>query len=255
MESIISTAFIVLLCLFFASFLNVAAIRIPRRESIICPPSHCMTCDHQLRPFDLFPVLSYLWLKGKCRYCRIRISPVYPAGELFTTLLLLFTYYRLAGTQELWIAIPLMGFLAVITISDLLYKIIPNKINFIGWIYFTISHLFNHPLPYYDYILGSLLGGGLLLLISVLSRGGMGGGDIKLMAVIGMAIGWKLALLSFFLASLLGGVVGVILLLIGKVHRRQLIPFGPFLALGTILSYFLGHEMIQTYMNFFLRSP
>lgn len=239
--------------LFLSSFLNVVAIRIPKGESIVFPASHCVKCNHRLGPLDLVPILSYLFLRGKCRYCRTKISPVYPLGEMFTTILLVFTYYKIGLSKELFIAIPLMAMLATITISDLLYQVIPNKVNLAGFIYFAIVHLFYQPLPYLEYVIGVFAGGGLLFLIAVLSKGGMGGGDIKLMAVVGMAIGWKLTLLSFFVASLIGGIIGVILLATKKVKRRQPIPFGPFLAAGIIIIYLWGNELINAYLNYILR--
>ncbi|MEW9670847.1 A24 family peptidase [Ammoniphilus sp. 3BR4] len=252
MEFSISLFFITFF-LFISSFLNVVAIRIPKGESIAFPPSHCVKCNHRLGPLDLVPILSYVFLKGKCRYCKARISPVYPLGEMFTTILLVFTYYKIGFSKELLVAIPLMMLLATITISDLLYKIIPNKVNLFFFVYFALLHLYYSPLSYIDYLMGILAGGGLLFLIAIVSRGGMGGGDIKLMAVVGMAIGWKLTLLSFFLASLIGGVIGVLLLVTKKVKRKEPIPFGPFLAIGIMLSYFWGGDIVQAYLHYILR--
>jgi len=165
---------------------------------------------------------------------------------------LVFTYYQIGWEKELWIAIPLVALLATITISDLLYKIIPNKVNAFFFVLFSLIHLFYRPLPFTNYLLGVLVGGGLLLFIAILSRGGMGGGDIKLMAVIGMAIGWKLTLIAFFLATLIGAVIGLILLLAKVVKRKEPIPFGPFLACGIFISYFWGNDLIQVYLNFIL---
>ena len=244
---------VILLVPFLASFLNVVAIRIPKGESIVSPPSHCVHCNHRLGPKDLIPIFSYFLLKGRCRYCQGKISLIYPLGEIFTTILLLFTYYKIGIDRELWLALPLTALLATITISDLLYKIIPNKVNAFAFLYFAILHIWYQPLPYIEYVLGAVIGGGLLLLIAIISRGGMGGGDIKLMAVVGMAIGWKLTLFAFFLASLIGGVVGVILLVAKVVKRKEPIPFGPFLALGILLSYLYGKELISAYINFVLQ--
>ncbi len=245
--------FVILFFLILSSFLNVVAIRIPKGESIVYPASHCVKCHHPLGPLDLIPVLSFLALGGKCRYCKTKVSPVYPLGEIFTTSLFVFTYAQIGFNQELWIAIPLMALLATITISDLLYQIISNKVNIFFFALFSLIHLFYQPLPYTNYLLGVLSGGGLLLLIALISRGGMGGGDIKLMAVVGMAIGWKLTLLSFFIASFIGGTVGGFLLLAKIVKRKQPIPFGPFLALGIFLAYFWGNDLIQAYLDFILR--
>lgn len=246
--------FFILFSLLLSSFLNVVAIRIPKGESIVFPASHCVHCEHPLRPLDLIPIVSFLALRGKCRYCQTQISWIYPLGEGITTSLLFFTIYQIGWDQELWIAIPLISFLAAITISDLLYKIIPNKVNLFFFVLFIVIHLFYRPLPFTDYLLGVLAGGGLLLIIAILSRGGMGGGDIKLMAVVGMAIGWKLTVLSFFLATLIGAVIGLLLLLSKVVKRKEPIPFGPFLACGIFIAYFWGPDLIQAYLNFILLS-
>lgn len=244
--------FVVMFALILSSFLNVVAIRIPKGESIVFPASHCVHCQHPLKPLDLIPVLSYVGLRGKCRYCQMKISPVYPLGELFTTSLLVFTFYQVGLDKELLIAIPLIILLCTITISDLLYKVIPNKVNLFFFVVFSSIHLFYRPLPFTSYLLGAVAGGGLLLFIAILSRGGMGGGDIKLMAVVGMAIGWKLTILAFFLATLAGALVGVILLVTKVVKRKEPIPFGPFLALGTFVAYFWGNDVIQAYIDYFL---
>jgi len=246
--------FVILFSLILSSFLNVVAIRIPKGESIVFPASHCVHCEHPLRPLDLIPIFSFLALRGRCRYCQTKISPVYPLGEWITASLFVFTYYQIGWDKELLVAIPLVALLAAITISDLLYKIIPNKVNIFFFILFTVIHLFYRPLPFSDYLLGVLAGGGLLLFIAIISRGGMGGGDIKLMAVVGMVIGWKLTVLSFFLATLIGATVGLILLLAKVVKRKEPIPFGPFLACGILISYFWGTDLIQAYLNFILLS-
>ncbi|MBP1930228.1 prepilin peptidase [Ammoniphilus resinae] len=250
---IIQSIFIIIFSLILSSFLNVVAIRIPKGESIVFPASHCVHCKHPLKPHDLVPVFSYLLLKGRCRYCQTKISPVYLLGEVFTTCVFVFAFYQIGWNQELWIAIPLMALLTTITISDLLYKIIPNKVNLFFFVLFALIHVIYRPLPFTDYLIGVIAGGGLLLLIAIISRGGMGGGDIKLMAVVGLAIGWKLTLLSFFLASLIGGIIGVLLLAIKVVKRKEPIPFGPFLALGIWLSYFYGNELISAYIKFALQ--
>lgn len=244
--------FFFFLFLMISSFLNVVALRLPNGQSIAYPPSHCVHCNHRLSALDLIPVMSFLFLKGKCRYCQTSISMIYPVGELFTTTILLLAYLQTGLNKELLIALPLAAMLCTITISDLLYQVIPNKVNLVGFLYFLALHLFYSPLPFVTYLWGVAAGGGLLLLLAILSRGGMGGGDIKLMAVIGMAIGWKLTLLALFLASLLGGGIGIVLLLLKLVSRKEPIPFGPFLALGTFIAYFWGNDMIHAYISYFI---
>jgi prepilin signal peptidase PulO-like enzyme (type II secretory pathway) len=244
--------FFVILFLLVSSFLNVVALRLPKGESIAYPPSHCIHCEHHLHTLDLIPILSYLFLKGRCRYCRAHISFVYPFGEALTTTILLITYLMIGLNKELLIALPLVAMLCTISISDLLYQVIPNKVNVAGFIYFLVLHFFYSPQPFTNYLWGVAAGGGVLLILALVSRGGMGGGDIKLMAVVGVAIGWKLTLLALFLASLIGGAIGVVLLSLKIVGRKQPIPFGPFLALGTFISYLWGDEMIHAYIWYFI---
>jgi leader peptidase (prepilin peptidase)/N-methyltransferase len=250
--NIFQVLLIVLYSLVLSSFFNVVAIRIPKGESIVSPPSHCVHCHHRLSVLDLIPVLSYLVLRGKCRYCHSKISPYYLVGELVTTTALGVTVVQMGFLQELWVAVPLVCLLATISISDLIYQIIPNKINLVGFTYFFILRCFYHPLPFYDYLLGIAAGGGLLLLIAVLSRGGMGGGDIKLMSVVGLALGWKLTLLALFSSSLLGSLIGISLLSLRVIQRKQPIPFGPFLAVGSLGAYLWGEDLITSYMKHFL---
>jgi prepilin signal peptidase PulO-like enzyme (type II secretory pathway) len=245
-------AFFFMFFLLISSFLNLVALRLPKGQSIAYPPSHCVHCGHRLSAFDLIPVLSFVFLKGGCRYCHTRISFVYPLGELLTTTLLLLAYLKIGLSKELLIALPLVAMLCTITISDFLYQVIPNKVNMLGFLYFLVLHFFYSPLPFTTYLWGIAAGGGLLLLIAFVSRGGMGGGDIKLMAVIGIAIGWKLTLLALFLASLIGGAIGIVLLLLKLVSRKEPIPFGPFLALGTLIAYFWGDDMIHAYITYFI---
>ncbi|HJV46791.1 MAG TPA: prepilin peptidase [Bacillota bacterium] len=248
----ITYIFIVIYAMILSSFLNVVAIRIPKGESVVFPPSHCVHCHHRLSVRDLLPIFSYLFLKGKCRYCRVSITPLYLFGEITTTFFLTFTIWKIGFTSELWIAVPLVCLLAIITISDLLYRIIPNKVNFFFFCYFLLMRFFVHPLPTYYYWLGILSGGGVLFLLAILSRGGMGGGDVKLMAVVGIALGWKLTLFALFLASLLGSMIGVFLLVIGVVKRKQPVPFGPFLAIGSFASYLWGNDWINWYIHYIM---
>ncbi|MCF6092699.1 prepilin peptidase [Microaerobacter geothermalis] len=241
----------IIFSLFIGSFLNVVALRIPKGESIVYPPSHCPSCNQRLKPWDLFPVFSYIFLKGKCRYCRRPISVLYPLGEIWTAVLFFFAFDRFGFDKELWIALPFLAILSVITVSDLKYQIISNKVVYSGMILFLILRFFIRPLPYIDYILGFFIAGGLLFLIAVITRGGMGGGDIKLMAMIGLVMGWKMALLSFFIASFIGGMIGVMLLLTGTVKRKEPIPFGPFIAIGTAVTYLWGEALLDYYFNIY----
>jgi leader peptidase (prepilin peptidase) / N-methyltransferase len=231
------------------SFYNVVALRIPEGKSIVAPRSSCPKCGHQLTAWELVPVLSYFLQRGKCRQCKARISPVYPFFEFLTGALFAVAPLIVGWSGELVIALTLISMLVIITVSDLAYMIIPDKVLMFFAGLFLIERIFIPLIPWWDSLAGAAAGFFLLLLIAVVSKGGMGGGDIKLFAVIGFVLGVKLLLLSFFLSTLFGAFFGVIGLLLGAIKRKQAIPFGPFIALGTLVAYFFGDYLIAEYMN------
>lgn len=239
----------IILALFIGSFLNVAALRIPKNESIVLPASHCPKCRHPLSVLDLIPVFSYIGLKGKCRYCGTRISPIYPFGELLTMVIFILIPFYLGISKELIIAYPFLMVMITVTLSDLHYQIIPNRITYPAIVLMLILRIFIRDYSYWNYLIGALIGGGLLLIFAVLSRGGMGGGDIKLFVLIGLVLGWQNTLLALFLSTAVGAVIGGFLLILKVIERKQLIPFGPFIFIGTVITYFLGNEIWHWYLG------
>jgi leader peptidase (prepilin peptidase) / N-methyltransferase len=246
---IVINVYLFLVGLVFGSFYNVVALRIPEGKSIVAPRSSCPKCGHQLTAWELVPVLSYFLQGGKCRQCKARISPVYPFFEFLTGALFAVAPLIVGWSGELVIALTLISMLVIITVSDLAYMIIPDKVLMFFAGLFLIERIFIPLTPWWDSLAGAAAGFFLLLLIAVVSKGGMGGGDIKLFAVIGFVLGVKLLLLSFFLSTLFGAFFGVIGLLLGAIKRKQAIPFGPFIALGTLVAYFFGDYLIAEYMN------
>ncbi|TMV52642.1 prepilin peptidase [Paenibacillus mesophilus] len=238
--------------LIIGSFLNVVAIRLLKGESISYPPSHCVNCQHRLYPIDLIPVFSYLLLMGKCRYCRERISAAYPIGELAAAVTFGVTAWKIGYQPELLAGLLLASILIVIVQTDLRAMIIPDKVVFFGFGAAVLIRLFVHPLPLWSYLAAFVVGGGILLLLAVVSKGGMGGGDIKLFAFIGLILGLPLTLLALFVSALLGTLYGLILIVFRKFKRRTAIPFGPFLALGSLLSYLWGTGLIDFYVRLFV---
>ncbi|OEF98058.1 prepilin peptidase [Vulcanibacillus modesticaldus] len=238
-----------ILALFIGSFLNVVALRVPKKESIIFPPSHCPICQHRLSVLDLIPVLSYIGLKGKCRYCGTKISPIYPLGELLTLFIFLLLPYFVGYNTELVIGYPFVMLMIAVTLSDLKYQIIPNRLTYPGIVLLFVLRLWIHTEAIWSYLIGAFVGSGFLLLVAILSRGGMGGGDIKLFFFIGLALGWQNTLLALFLSMAIGAIFGGILLITGKVQRKQMIPFGPFIFIGTIITYFYGEEIWRWYLT------
>jgi len=236
----------------FGSFFNVVGLRVPLKQSIIRPRSHCTSCGHTLTAMELIPVLSYVLLRGKCRCCKASVSPLYPIFELLTGVLFVASPLILGWSSELFVAWTLISLFMIIAVSDLVYMIIPDKVLLVFSGLLIMERIFIPLDPWWDSLAGAGAGFLLLLVIAVVSKGGMGGGDIKLFAVIGFAIGMKLVLTAFFLSTLFGAIGGLLGMLFGKVKKRKPIPFGPFIVIGTLISYFYGAELIHWYIGFFL---
>lgn len=235
----------------FGSFFNVVGLRIPKKESIVSPPSYCTVCDRKLGTLDLIPVFSYVFLRGKCRNCGVKISPIYPTMEFVTGLLFAYSFYKLGFQVELMVALVFISLLVIITVSDLAYMLIPNKILLPFGIVLFGLRLVSPLTPWWDSVLGAAVGFGLLLLIGLVSKGGMGGGDIKLFLVIGLVLGTVHTLLTLFLAALIGSVVGVFILGKKGKGRKTPIPFGPSIGAAALISYFWGVKIVDWYGSLF----
>lgn len=236
--------------LILGSFYNVVGLRVPEGKSIVSPRSSCPKCGYQLGARDLVPVLSYIFQKGKCRRCKAGISPVYPLFELLTGALFAFAYLQLGLVPELLVALLMISLFVIITVSDLAYMIIPDKVLLVFAVLFIFVR-FAIPLdPWWDSVMGAAVGFTLLLLIAIVSSGGMGGGDIKLFGLIGIVLGLNGILLSFFLSTLFGALFGGLGLLLGILKRKQAIPFGPFIAAGSLAAYFFGDTIVRIYLSF-----
>ncbi|WP_018660976.1 prepilin peptidase [Heyndrickxia acidiproducens] len=236
--------------LVFGSFYNVVGLRVPKHESIAYPGSHCPKCGHPLSWYENIPVFSFLFLKGRCRGCKAPISVIYPVFEAITGLLFAYAFYRFGWSMELLLACLFISLLVIITISDLAYMLIPDRVLLPFAIAIAAVRLFYPAMPWWSAWAGAILGFGLLYLIAAVTKGGMGGGDIKLYFVIGLALGVERTFLSFFLACLFGALYGIGVLAAGRFKKRSPIPFGPFIAAGSLIAYFFGHTLIGIYMQF-----
>ncbi|HHW42818.1 MAG TPA: prepilin peptidase [Desulfotomaculum sp.] len=241
--------FIILSALTVGSFLNVCIYRLPRGESITFPPSRCPHCGHRLAARDLVPLFSYLWLKGRCRYCGSGISPCYPLVEALTGVLFTVLYLRFGVSLLLLKYLFLTSVLIVLSFIDLEHYLIPDRVVIFALAGGAIINLLTRDLTFLSALLGLAAPAAFLLLLAVASRGGMGGGDIKLAAVIGLFLGWPLGLLAVFLGCLLGGLVGAVLLLARVKGRNDAIPFGPFLAAGTLVTMLWGQQILAWYLG------
>ena len=255
------------------SFLNVCIYRMPLGKSVVWPGSHCPLCEKRIPWYDNVPFISYILLGGKCRFCKQRISPVYLVVELLTaiTFVIFFDYYRLS--YDFFIYLVFVCSLIVATFIDIKHRIIPDEISvggiILGFLLNAIKGFHLRPItfnlrPMFNSFLGIIIGGGIIYLSGFIfdlvyfkllkkppiqgETESMGGGDVKLLAMIGAFLGWQRALFTFFLAPLFGAVIGVINLIAKKDHT---IPYGPFLSLAAVLSMFWADKIIG--LLFFVR--
>ncbi|MEC0270146.1 prepilin peptidase [Paenibacillus anseongense] len=248
--TLLIASYIFILGLVLGSFFNVVALRVPAKQSVINPPSACPKCGTKLKAKDLIPVISYIFTRGQCRYCGTKVSILYPLGELATGLLFLWAYVHFGITVESLIALTLVSLLVIITVSDLSYMLIPNKILIVFFpIFIVLRFIFPGDQAWWSYVLGAVIGGGIIVLIAILSRGGMGMGDAKLLTVCGAVLGLSHIMVAFVLACMIGSLIGGLLLLLKITKRKQPIPFGPSLALGILISYGYGSDMIKAYLT------
>jgi leader peptidase (prepilin peptidase)/N-methyltransferase len=240
------------------SFLNVCIFRLPRGESIVWPGSHCPSCGHSIHFYDNIPLVSYLWLGGRCRACRAAISIRYPLVEATNALGYLTILWSFGPSWTAVLYALLFSALVVVTGTDFTHKMIPNVITIPGMMIGLLGAVTVLPVGVINSVLGLIVGGGILWLLAWLSpylfgKEGMGGGDIKLLAMIGAFLGWKPALLTIMIGSLTGSVIGISLIALRIIKRDDYIPFGPFLALGALLSMFFAQPLLDWYQG--LLSP
>lgn len=234
------------------SFLNVCIWRLPQEKSIILPASHCPACGRAIRWFDNVPILSYLFLRGRCRDCGGRISAQYPLVEALTAVLSLVLYLKYGLSWQYPAAFAFTCALIVVTFIDLEHQIIPDVITLPGIPIGLLLAVFVMGVPLLDSALGIIIGGGFLYLVAVVyqyltRREGMGGGDIKLLAMMGAFLGWKSLFFIVFISSLLGALVGVAVLMAQRKGFRAAIPYGPFLSAAAVAYLFWG-EPFMTFM-------
>jgi len=249
------------------SFLNVCIHRMPKGESVVWPRSHCPKCQKRIPGYDNIPFISFILLKGRCRFCKEKISWRYPLVELLTALLTLALFNRFGLTYSFFLYMVMLWGLIIATFVDIPHRIIPDEVSvggmITGFIMVAITGFMFNPLRYnfapvkYS-LMGIIVGGGIIYLTGVIfdlvyfkllkkpaingETESMGGGDVKLLAMIGAFLGWQRALLTFFLAPFLGIVLGIINVLTKKDHT---IPYGPFISLAALLSLFWSDKIIR----------
>lgn len=234
--------------LIIGSFLNVCIYRLPLGQSVVRPPSHCVQCGHRLGVIDLLPVVSYLALQGRCRHCGQAYSGRYLLVEVLTGLLFVWCYVVFGGSFLLIKALLFTAFMICITYIDYDHRLILDKV--LLWLAAAgvIIEAAWPSLSIGSIVAGILTGGGVLLLIAIVSGGGMGMGDVKFALALGVWLGLPQMLLLLFLSFLLGGVAGTVALACGWKKRKDAIPFGPFMAIAAFFSLLYGQEIIAWYL-------
>lgn len=244
--------------LIFGSFATVAAHRIPRRETIVTGRSRCPSCGRQIKAYENIPVLSWLFLKGRCAGCGERISPRYPLIELGTAILFALAAAKFDLTVEAFIYSAFFWVLVVLTVIDLDHKLLPDRVVYpafvVGWIALVAAALADSDAGRLtDAAMGALIFGGFFFLVAFIYPAGMGGGDIKLAFVLGTFIGYLgapgLVLIGMFLSFMIGSVVGVGLMVASDKGRKTQVPFGPFLAAGTVAAILWGQGLLDLYLD------
>lgn len=251
----INAVLIFILGLIVGSFSNVCIFRIPRNESIMYPASHCPKCRSNISPKDNIPLLSYILLKGRCRNCKNKIAIQYPIVELLTGLTYLIIYLTYGLSVQTLIYIILSSALVIIAFIDLNEQIVPDVISLPG---IVIGFILSFFVPYISFVnsaLGVVVGGGIILIIGlagsvIFKKEAMGGGDVKLAAMIGAFLGWRYIIISLFLGFFLGALAGIILILSKIKSREDVVPFGPFIVLGSLITLFWGEQIISWYIGF-----
>ena len=244
--TIVFSIFFALYGIVIGSFLNVLILRIPLKESITLKRSHCMTCGHTLSWYELIPLFSYLFLGGKCRHCKAHISAQYPIVEATNGILYVIFFLAKGITIETFLYCLCASALLALSVIDWRTKEIPT-----GFILFLLTlglvRLFTDLGNWSQYVIGLFAVSGFLLLIYLVTKGrGIGHGDIKLMAATGLLLGWKLNIIAFIMACIIGAVVHLIRMAIKKAGRK--LAFGPYLSMGLIIAMIWGEQLVSWYL-------
>lgn len=248
------TIIIFILGTIVGSFLNVFIYRIPRKEGLTFPSFHCSKCFKPLKWYELIPILSFFIQGGKCRYCKERVTLQYPFVEILNgfTYLTLYNYFGV-GLQFVFYAI-IIDILIIISFIDYNFRIIPSKLNILLLISTFIYKLFQFLLydisPYFlNSIIGLIASSGIFLLLFIISKGGVGGGDIKLMGVLGFILGAELSFLNMFLSFFIGAIASILLIVLKIKRRKDSIPFAPFISIAFMITILWGRDIIYWYFT------
>ncbi len=252
-HALMEVAFAGALGAIFGSFLNVVAYRLPRHESLVAPPSHCPSCEEPVKPYDNIPILSYVLLRGHCRSCGAPISPRYPLVEALTAALCAGAVIAHSSLAAVVLSIALILIVVPAALIDVEHRIIPNSLTALGAVLAIVLGLALDPAGEPARLIAGAAAGGFLLLAALAYPGGMGMGDVKLAAVLGLFLGRAVA--AAVLIALIAGVLAGVAIIARKGAqdgRRTAVPFGPFLAFGAVVAAFVGEQLVGSYVHHFL---
>jgi leader peptidase (prepilin peptidase) / N-methyltransferase len=251
----IELAIVVFLGLAIGSFLNVVIHRLPRGESLISPGSHCPACSYALRPSDNIPIVSYALLLGRCRKCRAPISARYPVVELATAVLFVLHYAVFGWTPLLAVRLLFSAAMVALFVIDLDHRLLPDRITLPGIVVGLAASLLLPP-GIRDALIGTLAGGGVLWGIGEAyyrysGEEGLGGGDVKMLAMIGAFLGWQLVLVTLVFSSIAGAVIGLIVIAIKRGDMKYALPYGTFLSIAALVSSLYGEQIVRWYTGLY----
>lgn len=238
--------------LIIGSFLNVVAYRLPRGESLATPASRCPGCDTPIKPYDNVPVLSWLLLRGRCRACGTSIAWRYPLVELTTCVLMALVVVALGADRDAWLGLAFVALLVPVTVIDIDFRIIPNKLMILGTVAAPAILALTDPGALPEHLIAAAAAGGFLLVAAIAYPAGMGMGDVKLAFVMGLFLGRDVGV-AMLVALVAGSVLGAVVIALkgAKDGRKTAIPFGPFLALGSLVALFAGEPVVDWYLRTF----
>jgi leader peptidase (prepilin peptidase)/N-methyltransferase len=238
--------------LLLGSFLNVVAYRLPRGESLATPASRCPGCDTPIKPYDNVPVLSWLLLRGRCRSCGTTIAWRYPLVELTTALLMALTVIVIGANEDVWLGLAFVLLLVPVTVIDIDFRIIPNKLMIAGTVVALALLAVTRPDDIPEHLIAAFAAGGFLFVAALAYPGGMGMGDVKLAFVMGLFLGRDVGV-AMLAGLVAGSVVGVAIMARKgtKEGRKTAIPFGPFLAFGGLVGLYAGDPVVDWYLRTF----
>jgi leader peptidase (prepilin peptidase)/N-methyltransferase len=238
--------------LLLGSFLNVVAYRLPRGESLVVPASRCPGCDTPIKPYDNVPVLSWLLLRGRCRSCGATIAWRYPLVELATALLMALAVVVIGPNEDVWLGLAFVVLLVPVTVIDIDFRIIPNKLMIAGTVAALVILTITSPDDIPKHVIAASAAGGFLLIAAIAYPSGMGMGDVKLAFVMGLFLGREVGV-AMLVALVAGSVVGIAIMARkgAQEGRKTAIPFGPFLALGGVVALLAGEPVVDWYLRTF----